>query len=306
MQSIDLNLIPVAHALLTERSVTRAAARLHLSVPAASRALERCRLTFGDPLLVRAGRSLDITPRGSQLLSELGHALDSIARTMQPPAEFDPAQHRAAYTIRTNEAIIAILAGPWLDIVAEHAPGVQLRFEGESTDDTDALRRGGAELAIGSYSKLTDDLRHQPLVEEHLVGVLRAEHPLAGKRITPKRFAALRHVVTSRRGIARGPIDELLARTGLRRDVAAVVPSFAAAIGMCLTSDLTTLAPRRLVAVLGGSATMTSFAPPLPLPVVRVDMIWHARHHDDPPHQWLRRTLEDAVARAADDDPRCM
>ncbi len=267
-------------------------------MPATSRALERCRVTFGDPLLVRAGRGLAITPRGAELLADLDGTLDSIARTLQRPAVFEPRQHEATYTIRANEVIVAIIAGPWLEILAAQAPGVQLRFEGESTDDTDALRRGGVSFAIGSYGGLTEDLHHERLVEEDLVGVLRAGHPLAGKRMTAARFAALRHVVTSRRGIARGPIDELLALRGLRRNIAAVVPSFTAAVGMCLTSDLTTLAPGRLLTVLGSPATITPFTPPLPLPVVNVDIIWHARNHDDPPHQWLRHTLVAALSRA--------
>jgi len=299
VQSTDLNLLPIAHALLTEQSVTRAAARLHLSVPATSRALDRCRATFGDPLLVRAGRALTITPRGTELLTELSSTLDSIARTLRRPTAFEPRQHHATYTIRANEVILAILAGPWLEAVAHEAPGIRLRFESESTDDTDALRHGDVSIAIGSYSTLTDDLHHQKLVDEHLVGMLRSGHPMAGQRITTTRFAALRHVVTSRRGIARGPIDDLLTGKNLHRDVVAVVPSFAAAVGMCLTSDLTTLAPRRLLDVLGSPATITSFTPPLPLPIVRVDAIWHARNHDDPPHRWLRRSLL-TVARALD------
>lgn len=297
MQAVDLNLLPIAQVLLTERSVTRAAARLHLSIPATSRALDRCRATFGDPLLVRAGRRLVITPRGVELLPELDAAVAAIARAVGRPAAFDPGQLRATFTVRTNEVILAVIAGNWLSVVAERAPGVQLRFETEMTDDLDALRLGDVSLAIGSYAGLTDDLHRRTLVEERLVGVIRAGHPLASGRITAKRFAGLRHVVTSRRGVARGPIDELLAARGLRREVTAVVPSFTAAVGMCLTNDLTTLAPRRLVDLLATPATLVSFPPPLPLPSVRVEVIWHDRHHHDPAHQWLLATLEQAVAR---------
>jgi len=298
MQSFDLNLLPVAHALLSERSVTRAAARLHLSVPAASRALDRCRSTFGDPLLVRAGRVLRITPRGAELLPEIEAALATIERALRRPEEFDPSRHRGEYAVRTNEAILAVLAGPWLEIVAARAPGIALRFESVAVDDIDALRRGDVALVIGSYGGRTDDVLHERLGEEQLVGVLRPGHAMAGMRITPKRYASLRHVVTSRRGIARGPVDDLLGRAGLRREIAAVVPTFAAAIGMCLTTDLTTLAPARLAAVLGGSSTMGIFTPPFALPRVEVGLLWHARHHHDAAHRWLRATVHEAVARA--------
>ncbi len=298
MQSVDLNLLPIAQALLSERSVTRAAARLHLSVPATSRALDRCRSTFGDPLLVRAGRQLSITPRGAELLPEIEAALTSIGHALRRADEFEPSRHRGDYTVRTNEVILAVLAGPWLEIVAARAPGIRLRFESEAADDIDALRRGDVALVIGSYGGRTDDVLLERLADERLVGVLRPGHPLAGMRITPKRYASLHHVVTSRRGIARGPVDDLLGRSGLRRDIAAVVPTFAAAIGMCLTTDLTTLAPARLAAVLGGSSTMGIFTPPFALPRVEVGLLWHARHHHDAAHRWLRATVHEAVERA--------
>ena len=63
MQSIDLNLMRVLDAVLDTGSVTAAANRLHLSVPATSHALARLRHALGDPLLVRAGRRLVPTPR---------------------------------------------------------------------------------------------------------------------------------------------------------------------------------------------------------------------------------------------------
>jgi DNA-binding transcriptional LysR family regulator len=100
--------------------------------------------------LVRAGRGLAITPRGAELLAGLDGTLESIARTLQQPDEFDPRRHRATYTIRANEVIVAILAGPWLETIARQAPDVRLRFDGESTDDIEALRRGDASFAIGS------------------------------------------------------------------------------------------------------------------------------------------------------------
>jgi DNA-binding transcriptional LysR family regulator len=287
----------MAQALLMERSVTRAAARLHLSVPATSRALERCRVAFADPLLIRSGRRLEITPRGSELLSELTAALAAVDHAVRPAAAFDPQQLRAAFTVRANEVITAAIAGVWLEVLNEQAPAVRLRFVSESEEDVDALRRGDADLAIGSYSGLTNDVHHSVLVDEQLIGVVRADHPCVRARITPRRFADLRHVAVSRRGIAHGPVDALLAERGLRRDVCAVVPSFAAAVGMCVASDLTTLAPASLVRVLASPSTLATFKPPLDLPVVRVEVAWHARHQQDPSHRWLIATLMEAVER---------
>src|SRR3954470_1399976 len=55
LANLDLNLLVVLRELLRERNVTRAAARLGVSQPAASAALARLRRHFGDELLVGSG-----------------------------------------------------------------------------------------------------------------------------------------------------------------------------------------------------------------------------------------------------------
>lgn len=61
-EQLDLNLLRVFDALLQDHSVTLAAERLHLSIPATSRALSRLRRAMNDPILVRAGRGMTPTP----------------------------------------------------------------------------------------------------------------------------------------------------------------------------------------------------------------------------------------------------
>ena len=74
LSSIDLNLLVALRALLNERHVTRAASRLGLSQSATSHALSRLRELYEDPLLVRSGRVLQLTPRAARLLPSLGAA----------------------------------------------------------------------------------------------------------------------------------------------------------------------------------------------------------------------------------------
>ncbi|MFF2773169.1 LysR family transcriptional regulator, partial [Streptomyces bacillaris] len=62
MSRLDLNLLIALDALLTERSVTRAAERLRLSQPALSASLSRLRIHFGDPILARRGNTYELTP----------------------------------------------------------------------------------------------------------------------------------------------------------------------------------------------------------------------------------------------------
>jgi DNA-binding transcriptional LysR family regulator len=293
-QQSDLGLLRTALVLLDEQHVTRAAARLHLSISATSRALDRCRQTFRDPLLVAQGRNVVITPRGEELREQIRPLLADIDALLAPPLAFEPHRLRATFPIRANEAVIAGGGGQILALASKEAPHAQIRFDIEAADDIEALRSGAAALAIGSYSSLPDDISTEHLLTEHLVGVVRADHPALQQKITVRRFAALTHLVVSRRGIARGPIDAELATHGLTRAVAAVVPSFAAALAMAAQSDYVTVAPSGLADVFSKGAGLRVFTIPVPIPSVDVRQIWHHRLTNDPLHAWLRSCVSRA------------
>src|SRR5688500_12027008 len=95
---LDLNLLVVLDALLSEGSVTRAARRLNLAQPTISNALGRLRQFFQDPLLERAGREMHPTNRGRQLMAPVREALAIIDRAVVKNETFSPAT--AVRTIR--------------------------------------------------------------------------------------------------------------------------------------------------------------------------------------------------------------
>src|ERR1022692_3577250 len=90
---VDLNLLRVFHAVMTERSVTLAARRLAMSQPAVSNALRRLRQLFGDPLFVKGSRGVDPTRKATEVWPELHDSLERIRQLVSPP-EFDPGSSR--------------------------------------------------------------------------------------------------------------------------------------------------------------------------------------------------------------------
>lgn len=296
MQDIDLNLLPTLHVLLTEQNVTRAAERVHLSVPATSRALDRARRLFGDELLVRRGRGVVRTPRADTLLPMLADAMLVLDALLAREPHFDAASLRRSFVVRGNEAVIAALGGGIVEFVRAEAPHVHIRFENETVDDIEAVAAGAADLAVGSYSDIPTEMTIEHLGAESIVGVIREDHPGVRRAPTIKAFAALDHIVVSRRGRARGPIDVELESAGFGRTVVAVVPSYAAAIAMVATSDAVTAAPSHFAAALCRGAGLRTFRLPVEVPAVRINQIWHGRFDGDPAHRWLRS----CVARAAE------
>ena len=135
------------------------------------------------------------------------------------------------------------------------------------------------------------ELRVLTLFKDRFIGVVAADHPLAHTRVSPKRYAAARHVAVSRDGALGGPIDDALARLGLQRSVAAIVAGFSTAVGLARASDLIATVPERHTGTLRDG--MHSFRLPFPTPTFTDSLLWHPRLDADPVHRWLRSHLRE-------------
>src|SRR4051812_27347360 len=111
MESVDLNLLPTLDALLAEGSVTLAARRLGLSTPATSHALARLRRQLGDPLLVRAGRAMVLTPRALGLRERVRTLVSEARAVMLPERAFSPASLDRCFRVNATDHVLMVL-GP--------------------------------------------------------------------------------------------------------------------------------------------------------------------------------------------------
>src|ERR1700749_4846912 len=97
MRNIDLNLLVTLESLLTERSVTRAARRLHLSQPSVSVQLRKLREIFKDPLLSVMPGGMTPTTRALALLPGLRATLGEMRLLLSQAEEFDPSKARLTW-----------------------------------------------------------------------------------------------------------------------------------------------------------------------------------------------------------------
>ncbi|MGE0713345.1 MAG: LysR family transcriptional regulator [Planctomycetota bacterium] len=295
MPTPDLNLLVTLDVLLAEGSVAKAARRLRLSPSAMSRALARLRAVTGDPLLVRAGRGLVPTPRALELREPVALLVEQAGAVLRPARTPDLSRLVRTFTLRTSEGFVENFGPRLIARLGEDAPGVRLRFVHKPDRSSAGLRDGSVDLETGVIGAATSpELRQQTLFRDRFVGVVRAGHPLAKGRVTPKRYAAGGHIVVSRRGDDGGPIDEALERLGLARRVVTIVGGFATALALARRSDLIASVPERHTGDLRDG--MRSFSLPVGLPELRVSMLWHPRQQADPAHQWLRGCLREVAA----------
>jgi len=290
----DLNLLVTLNVLLAEGSVARAAQRLGLSPSAMSRALARLRQTTGDPLLVRAGRSLVPTPRALELREQVGRLVQDAQAVLRPVQSLDMGQVTRTFTLRTSEEFVESFGPALLARLDQQAPGVRLRFVNKTDKDNLLLREGSVDLETGVVDPTASpEVLTQALFRDRLIGVVRSGHALSQGDVSAARFAQGRHVYVSRRGQARGQIDDALEALGLARQITSIVAGFSTAIALARSTDLIAAVPERYTA---DRRDLFCFPLPLALPTFTVAMLWHPRLDADLAHRWLRSCLREVCA----------
>jgi DNA-binding transcriptional LysR family regulator len=293
----DFNLLVALDVLLAEASVARAAERLRLSPSAMSRTLARLRQTTGDPLLVRAGRGLVPTPRALALRERVDRLVQEGQAVLRPTDKLDLSSLSREFVLRTREGFVENFGPMLLARVSAEAPGVRLCFVQKPDKSSASLRDARVDLETGVVAESTGpELRSRALFRDHFVGVVRAGHSLTRGKVTTARYASAQHVSVSRRGVARGHIDEALRACGLERSVVAVVGSFSTALALVRDCELVASVPERQTAAL--RAGMHRFPLPVPSPAITVSLLWHPRLDADPAHRWLRGLVFDTCVSA--------
>jgi DNA-binding transcriptional LysR family regulator len=294
MEARDLSLLLALDAMLQEGNVTLAARRLGLSTPAASHALARIRERLGDPLLVRSGRSMTLTPRAEELRPLVRSLVQDATRVLSAPGPFEPRALCRTFTIFATDHALLVL-GPAVDrIVRAEAPDVTLRFLPSVVDDWVQLRDGTADLSVCLPGFFPPEFRTRALLTERFVCVVRKDHPMAGRRLTLGAYLGLDHIVVAPLGKP-SYVDQVLAERGQSRRIRRVVPYFASALHLVSLTDYVLTVSETAAQAARKTWPLRVMQPPLALPPYAVNLLWHPRLDNEPANEWLR----DVLARAA-------
>jgi DNA-binding transcriptional LysR family regulator len=296
LRAVDLNLLVVFDALMTEHSVTRAAERNGLSQPAVSKALGRLRFLFGDPLFVRHDRAMVPTQRAKSLAGPIHTALRDISRTLTAPA-FDPLRVEARLHVASIDVYHTPLLAVLLRRLRQEAPGVDLHVHALDIGTVRSqLASGEIALAFSPVDAQAAGFHALPLWKDRLVTLTcKRSGP---KSLTLEEFAALPHVVDAGHvqmgedGSARSVVDVLLGARGLRRRIALVLPTAAGLPHMVASTDLIATLPQRIATGLAAQADVNLIPCPLDIEV-RPHMIWHARTNQDPVAGFVRQIVSE-------------
>jgi DNA-binding transcriptional LysR family regulator len=292
---LDLNLLAALDVLLQEGSVGGAADRLHVSQPAMSRTLSRLRKATGDEILVRSGRTMVPTPYALAVRDQVHQLTEQVRAVLAPEREVRLEELERTFTLRCHDAITATLSPGLIRRVRVEAPGVRLRFLGETNTQESGLREGTTDLEIGSAPGITADIESRTISTGGFVVALRAGHPLAQGPLTVRRYASAEHVTISRRGRLADPVDEALAELGLTRHVVASVSTSSAALRIVRETDCLTSVPEGVGRADLDLLGLLARPHPLELPGLPMVMNWHSRNRGDPAHRWLRTAVREEL-----------
>jgi len=296
LAAIDLNLFGVLRALLRERHVTRAAKSVGLSQSAASHALARLREVCGDPLLVRHGRGLALTPRALALLPSLERGLSELESVVTREPSFEPRSTRRTFTLGMADYQQGLVLTPLLRKLEREAPNIDLSVL-TLPNLSELLETGRADMAMIVSGSTGSAFSTQKLFADKFVCAVRADHPRVRKSLSLETYLSLRHVLVAPGGAPGSIVDTELERHGLSRRVALVVSSFLVAPLVVSETDFISTSPERLARRLTERLSLRLLPPPLRLPPVSFSLAWHPRLDHDPAHQWLRAQIAEVCAR---------
>src|ERR1700681_1512223 len=290
LAALDLNLLVALDAVLLEANVSRAAMRIGLSQPAASHALQRLRDMLGDPLLVRTGSRMELTPRAQALRGPLAQVLDQV-RGLLIPDDFDAASSERQFRLMMPDLAVELLMPPLMEKITKAAPNVRIDvvpWRGSSIFTAEFARTIDLVISIGNAFK---GFHRQLLYTDRDALAVRRGHAIGAKLKRRDIFLNARHVAVIIRGRNEDLIDDWLRSKGLERRIALVVPGYIEALHIVARTELVAFVPGRLIAALARPLSLTAVTPPLDPGIDEQFMFYPTRAQFDPGSIWLRKLM---------------
>ena len=298
LSNVDLNLLVSLDALLDERSVTRAAAKIGISQPGMSSALARLRKLFDDPLLVRDGSGLAMTARAQMLVHPVREALTIVQQALDNRVGFDPARDSCTLTVSCSDYSLLILIGPLIRRLAIEAPGVTIEVQPRWPDPVKRLRDGATDLVIEPPEIMSGvTMPSQSLFVDRWLCCVWDGNTQVGDAMPLETYLRLGHLVYSMgAGHSTALADTHLSHLGVQRRVEFSVESFLLAPFLLQGTDLVTLVLERAVPLLERTVAIRLLEPPIELPLLTQTMWWSPPRTTDPSHRWLRAHISEVAS----------
>lgn len=297
-EDINLHLLQCLEALVTERHVTRAAERMAMSQSGMSTALAKLRRVFNDQILVRTSRGMALSERAPEIAGAARRARQEIERALEGPGRFDIAEARTDFRVMASDYVGRMLLPRVIQTCVEAAPGITLTIvPPQPSRLREALANSEVDLVVGFFHDISEGLYQTSVVEEPLVGMVRAAHPRIGHTVSLAEYGAEEHIFFGSPPTFISSIEIVIETTikplGIVRQVRTHVPSLAMVPQIIAHTDMMATLPERLAHSFAAHYPLRVISLPFDAGALKVRAIWHERMHANNGHRWLRQTFQD-------------
>lgn len=292
LRRFDLNLLSVFDVLIEEQSVTRSAERLAMSQPAVSHALSRLRRQLDDPILIKSGDRMKVSPRALQIHAETHEALKQIKRAISPQPRFDPTSSKRQFNIASTDHVESLILPKLISHLEQRAPGIELNVHHLAANlPLEDLEKGTIDLAIARSVRTAKRFECQFLLEDGYLCAVAQGHPASREQLTMEKYMSLDHLVVAPAKYRSQYNKKLFEGLGTTPRVVANMQHFLAALHATSESSVIITGPALLLRKFHKAFGLHLIEPPFDLPPTRIDLVWHQFKSNDPGVEWLRSQL---------------
>lgn len=293
LRRLDLNLLVVMDALLSDPNVTNVARRLKVTQPAVSLSLGKLRTLFSDELFVRAPTGMRPTPFAKQLREPIRRAIEIIEIEVLQGRQFEPATTRQVFRISLSDAGESAVLPTLLGRLSAEAPTAAIQCLAFPPGRLAAsMENGEVDVALGYFPDLaTASFFRQGLYRDEVVCLVRNEHPLIKDSLSIEQFLQCAHAIVSHEGRGQDLFEKLMRDLGLERRIQVRLAHLVSVPMLIATSNLIAVVPRAVAAPYANIPELKILPPPMRIPPLEIKLYWHRRAHRDPPVVWLRKVV---------------
>lgn len=286
---LDLNLLMALDALLDERNITRAAARVNVSQSAMSGMLARLREFFEDDLLAAVGRNMELTVLGRQLVGQVRDLILHIHATVGMRVNFDPARETRCVRIMVSDYATEVFLNGVIARVLRDAPNMTLDLVPLTDDAAEKLRRGENDFLIIPRQFLDPEHPQRLLFEDRYSAVVWEGNTQVGTSLDAATYERMAHVAPML-GRPRTPtVEELMLNAlNVRRRIRVTTCDFASMATALVGTELVATMHTRLALACARRLPIRVVQLPYDLPPIAECLQWHRFQENDPCHIWLR------------------
>lgn len=292
LRSIDLNLLTIFDAIMTEGKMSAAAEKIGMSQPAMSAAVSRLRITLKDELFIRTGSGIKPTPRALELERPIREVLDKISDTISQTLAFDPQKSDRLFTLASIDYGGIAIVPPLLKQLAEINATVRLNVWPQYEEDLkDLMHFGTVDFALDNIPILEDDFHVETVRQEPGYCLVRKQHPRIQGSLNLEQFLENEHVVLYPKSNRISLLDQHLLSNGLRRKHGMKVPSFFNMPYIVQQTDMICALPEKVARHFAQQFDLALYPAPVENWTAPVYLMWHNSLHGDPGHRWLREII---------------